>query len=117
MLATAIFAIAVLALGRCVENCMMAELLTVQDALARRALASRMAEIEAGAVRLEPGKRSWKLGDGFPAMEGNEEIALLKLRNEKDEEVGGLFDVILEVKNERAGIARSLRFYASQKNL
>lgn len=115
MLATAIFAIGVLALGRCVEDCMRAEALTVEDARARRVLENRMAEIEAGAVKLESGKRDWKAGDAFPGFETAEEMVLLKLQNEKDEPVNNVFEVSLEVKNERAGIARSLRFYATPR--
>ena len=50
MLAVAIFAIGVITLGRCVSNCIAAERLVQEDALARRALENRWAEIESGAV-------------------------------------------------------------------
>ena len=41
MLAVAIFAIGVITLGRCVSNCIAAERLVQEDALARRALENR----------------------------------------------------------------------------
>ena len=50
MIAVAIFSIGVLALGRCVEQCITAEMVKVEDERARRFLASRMAEIEQGSV-------------------------------------------------------------------
>jgi Tfp pilus assembly protein PilV len=52
ILAVAIFALGVLALGRCVENAMFATRLKDEDARIRRLLQNRMAEIEVGAVPL-----------------------------------------------------------------
>ena len=50
MIAVAVFSIGVLALGRCVEQCITAEMIKEEDERARRFLASRMAEIEQGSV-------------------------------------------------------------------
>ena len=48
MLGVMIFAIGVLALGRCVNNCISAETLREETERARLALENRMAEVEAG---------------------------------------------------------------------
>ena len=52
LLAVTIFALGVLTLGRCVSACLSAERLKAEDALARRALENRWAEIESGAVQM-----------------------------------------------------------------
>ena len=52
LLAVTIFAIGVITLGRCVSNVIAAERQKEDDALARRALENRWAEVESGAVPL-----------------------------------------------------------------
>ena len=67
MLGVAIFAIGVIALGRCVNNCIVAESVRQETERARLALENRMAEVEAGEVPFDK-PVSDDLGDGFPGM-------------------------------------------------
>ncbi len=53
MVGVAVFAIGVLALARCVQNCLDAEETRRLDELARTVLENRMAEVQAGAVLVE----------------------------------------------------------------
>src|SRR4051794_7257889 len=50
VLAVAIFALGMLALGHCISQGLMAERVKTEDARARRVLQNRFAEIEAGAA-------------------------------------------------------------------
>ena len=65
-MAVAIFAIGMLALGKCVENLLRAEKFRREDALAQRALTNYWAQIEAGALPLAD-KASEKLTGAWPA--------------------------------------------------
>ena len=53
MLAVAIFALGMIALGQCLNNCLVAQHIKQDDLRARQALQNRMIEIEAGAVELK----------------------------------------------------------------
>jgi len=115
MLAVAIFAIGVLALGRCVSNCMAAERLKHEDALAGQVLANRMAEIEGGAVLLTNAAPEI-LKSPFDGMKLKESSGLLKMKNEKDQDLPGLFTVTLVVTWNSGGDPRqkALTFYVLQ---
>lgn len=112
MLATAIFAIAVLALGRCVENCLRADVLMQDEEKARRALENRMNEIEAGAVVVtDPVSDDLKgMFEGMTLKTSREE---LKRKNEKEQDITGLYKITLELDwaNRNEPHTRTLQFY------
>ena len=118
MLAVAIFAIGVITLGRCVSNCIAAERLVQEDALARRALENRWAEIESGAVVLGAqggGSTSStdELKGPFAGMKLKTVSVPVKKKNEKEEKIEGISAVTLTVAWESGGEEQSkeLIFY------
>lgn len=108
MLATAVFAIAVLALGRCVDNCVRADMLMQDEERARRALENRMAEIEAGAVAITD-----PVTDEFEGMTLKQSREELKRKNEKGQDITGLFRISLDLSWTTRGESRTrnLQFY------
>ena len=112
MLAVAIFAVGVLALGRCVENCLRAEKFRREEALAQRALANYVVQIETDALPLTD-KMTEQLKGAWTGMTMNIAREPLAIRNEKDQELFGLYKVTLELswKAGRETIQRSLSFY------
>jgi hypothetical protein len=117
ILAVTIFSIAVLALGKCVDNCMRAEILKEQDSRARRLLENRMAEIEAGSVALDDKATTTVLKDAFEGMTLKQSRAPLKRKNEKDQDIVGLYEVTLDLSWAYRGDKqlRSLAFYVFPK--
>ena len=118
MLAVAIFAIGVITLGRCVSNCIAAERLVQEDALARRALENRWAEIESGAVVLGAqggGSTSStdELKGPFAGMKLKTVSVPVEKKNEKEEKIAGISAVTLTVAWESGGEEQSkeLIFY------
>ncbi len=118
MLAVAIFAIGVIALGRSVSNCVAAQRLKEEDILARRALENRWAEIESGAVPLGaagggPTTASEELKDPFAGMKLKTVSVPVKKKNEKEEKIEGISAVTLTVLWESGGEEQSkqLIFY------
>ena len=90
MLAVAIFALAVVGLSRCVENCMRSERIRREEGLAQRVLANYLTQIETEALPLadtmtEPLKGAW---DGMTMNITREQM---KLQNEKEQELFGLY--------------------------
>src|SRR5438093_754467 len=96
MIAVAVFAIGVIALGRCLENCIVADTMKEDDARARRALENEMALIEAQAKPLSDSATEEMKGM-FAGMTMKTKRTQLKEKNEKDQEIFGLYDVMLEV--------------------
>ncbi|HEX8310399.1 MAG TPA: hypothetical protein VF614_03710 [Chthoniobacteraceae bacterium] len=112
ILAVAIFAIGVLALGHCVENAMVATRMKDEDARIRRLLQNRMAEIEVGAVPL--GDKSVEDLKGiFKGVKLTTTREPLKRKNENDQEIFGIFNVTLRATwlSDRQEQARDLTFY------
>src|SRR5450432_3183536 len=95
MLGVAIFAIGVIALAQCVNNCLTAEMAKTEDQRARLALENRMAEIESGAMTFE-GTKTEKLTGMFDGITLKQTRTQLKLKNEKKEDVLGLSNVSIE---------------------
>lgn len=112
MLAVAIFAVGVLALGRCVENCLRAEKFRREEGLAQRALANYAVQIETDALPLTD-KMTEQLKGAWTGMTMNIAREPLAIRNEKDQELFGLYKVTLELswKDGRQTIQRNLSFY------
>jgi hypothetical protein len=117
LLAVAIFALGVLALGRCVEACVRAETLKEEYARARRALENRMVEIEAGAVPLTDKAATEELKGMFAGLTLKQSRQPLKRKNEKDQEITGIYVVSLEVgwTSQNEPQSQALQFYVSPK--
>ncbi len=113
MLAVLIFALGVLTLGKCVENCLRAEKFRREEGHARRLLANRMTEILSNAVPLsDKASEKWDKGP-WTGMELTTTRAPLELTNEKEQELFGLYQVTLELKWKSGGdtVTRDLLFY------
>jgi hypothetical protein len=96
LLGVMIFALGVLALGRCVSNCVGAEMAREECELARQALENRMAEVEAGSIPIDK-DRTDDLGEGFPGMTMKQSRHPLNVKNEKNQDIMGLYQMDLEV--------------------
>lgn len=116
MLAVVIFALGVLALGRCVGNCLSAERVKQEDARAARILANRMVEIEAGIVTLADSTTE-KLKDMGEGMTMKTTRVVVKKKNENGVELTNLFLVTLRLGWESDGEQREreLMFYVHPK--
>jgi type II secretory pathway component PulJ len=112
LLAVAIFALGVLALGSAVNNCLVAQHHKQEDVRARLALNNRFAQIEAGEVQLADSTTE-DLKDAFEGMKMKQTRVPLKRKNEKDKEIVGIYAVTLEVKWKSDGqdLSRELNFY------
>ena len=115
MIGVLVFAVGVLALARCVEQCMNAESAKVWDERARVALENRMAEIEAGAVFFETAKEE-KLKGMFEGITLGQTRTPLKFMDENKQELVGLFQIQLEALWEEPGgkQSKALTFYVFQ---
>lgn len=119
MIAVGIFAIGIVALGRCVENCLTAQMTKETDNRARRALENEMAVILAGAKPLS--------NEIVEEMKGMFEGLTMKItrvpvkeKNEKQpvpQDIVGIFEVTLEVswKGKSEVEMRDLQFYFQPK--
>lgn len=112
VLGVMIFAVGVLALGRCVSNCIAAESMRQEGERARQALENRMAEVEAGEIATDK-DLSDDLGDAFPGMTMNQSRHEVAAKNEKGDVIHGLYEVDLEVDwtSDHEPQARKLSFY------
>ena len=97
MLAVAIFALGILALGRCVENCLKAEKYRREESLAMRALANYWRQIEAGAIPLTDKAEGAKLEGAWEGMKLSMYREPLALKNEEEQELFGLYTVKLQL--------------------
>jgi type II secretion system protein I len=115
MVATAIFAMAVLALARCIEAGLQAGIAQRDDARARRALANRLRELEAGAQPYAPPQTEEQLKREFSGMILRRTVVTMELSDDDKAIVDGMLEVTLEVSWPGAGGSRSvkqLKFYA-----
>jgi hypothetical protein len=106
LLAVAIFATGIIALGRCVTNCVAAEQFKAEDARARRALESRLVEIESGAVPII-NPQIETLSGAYSGLKLKQTATPLRRKNESGVELSGLFSVTLEVTWSGRGEAHS----------
>src|SRR5215204_6439459 len=111
MLAVTIFALGILALGRCVENCLRAEKFRREEGLAQRALANYWIQVEQGAIPITENV-SEKLKGAWEGMTMNISREPLVLKNEKDQELFGLYQVKLQLTWSSNGeiVNRELQF-------
>ncbi len=117
MLGVMIFAMGVLALGKCAGNCIDAERMRQETERARLALGNRMAEVEAGEIPTDK-DLSDDLGDSFPGMTLKQSRKPVAAKNEKGDRVdrplrsgprGGLD------QRQRAAIAGNIFLCAAQQ--
>ena len=116
LLAVTIFTLAVLALGKCVENCLRAGVQMREDDRARRALENRLNEIEGGFIQVTD-KKTEELKAPFEGMKLTQSRKPMKWKNEKDEDIPGIYEVSLVLEWEYRGARsdRSLTFYVSPR--
>ncbi len=108
MVGVAVFALGLLALGACVENCMTAERANAADQRARLALQNGMAEIESGAAA-----RTGALDGMFSGITLKETLTPLNAKNEKEQDLAGLTRVELEAdwREGRQSESKEIFFY------
>lgn len=111
LIGVAIFAIGVLALGRCVENCLNASALNAEDERVRLILSNRMAEIQATPGSPDASKET-KISTGYGAVKLVQKTIPAGL-TEDNLELNGIRLVTLTAQWTRDGIAQSrqLQFY------
>ena len=115
MVATAIFAMAVLALAQCIESGLQAGVAQREDARARRALSNRMRELEAGAQPYADISNGVELKGEFAGMVLRQTVVPLELMDQNKAIVDGLLGVTLEVSwqaSPRSRAVKQLKFYA-----
>ena len=116
VLAVGVFSIGVVALGWCVDNCILADTAKEQDNRARRALENEMALIESGAKPLANTSVE-ELKGMFQGLTLKTTRAPLKEKNEKKQEIVGIYEVRLEVewKIRDEKYRREVEFYYQPK--
>ena len=111
LLGVAIFAVGVLALGRCVENCVNASALNAEEERVRLILSNRMAEIQATPGYPDAAKEM-KVNTGYDVVKLIQKAVPAGLK-EDNLELSGINLVTLTAQWTRDGIAQSrqLQFY------
>lgn len=115
MLAVTIFVFGILALGKCVENCLKAEVMKQDDARARRVLENRMLEIEAGVVQVVDSSTE-DLKGPFTGMKLNTKRSRQKFQNEEkvDFEIEAVALEVVWTLDGREN-SRTLEFYVQPR--
>lgn len=106
LLGVLIFAVGVLALGRSVGNCLLAETVREENQRARWALENRLAEIEYGGVEFREDRED-KLEGEFAGFKLKQTRRPAGLRDEEDRELTGIELVTLVVSWESGGLPQS----------
>jgi len=111
MLAVTIFGLGMIALSRCAENLLRAERVRREEGLAQRVLGNYFTQIETEALPLSD-KMTEPLKGAWTGMTLNITREQLKLQNENDQEIFGLYKVTLDVSwvSGRETIHRDLSF-------
>lgn len=115
LLAVAIFAIGIIALGRCANNCFVAERLKEEDLIAGQALQNRMEEMQGGAILLKSlGEETLK--PPYDRIKLTQSIKPLPMKNEREQDLANLYTVDLTAKWVSGGESheKMIRFYALQ---
>lgn len=108
LIGVTIFVIGVLALGRAVENCMHASVLSAQEDRVRQILANRMAEIQATPGVPEPPPDA-SVETGYGAVKLSQKTVPADLKDEKNLVIAGINVVTLTAEWARGGVAQSRR--------
>jgi hypothetical protein len=114
MIATAIFAISVIGLARCIEAGLTAGMVQRDDARARRALINRMHMIQGRETRLESKPLGDELKGEFNGMRLYQSVVALELEDINKQKVDGIVEVNLEVTWGAGGGrgSKRMKFYA-----
>jgi Tfp pilus assembly protein PilV len=112
LLGLAIFCVGVLVLGRSVENCLNASMLSSEDDRVRQLLSNRMAEVQATPGFPDEHKET-KIDTGYGEVTLIQSSASAGLKDEKDLEMGGIIRVTLTVEwtRGRQAQAKKIEFY------
>ena len=94
ILAVAIFTVGVLSLGRCLNNCLVAQQIQSEEERARAALENRMAEIQASPA-LPDEFRERKLNGMYTGVTLIERRKAVQVKNEDNVDMGDLHEVTL----------------------
>jgi hypothetical protein len=119
MLATAMFALAVLGIARSIEAGLLAGQIQKDDARARRALVNWMRELEAGAQAYSNLPTGLELKGEFYGMKLFQTVVPLELVDQNKQVVEGILEVSLEVVWNAAGerCTKQIKFYANPSAL
>ena len=98
LLAIAIFAVGVLALGRCVQACLDTGRLRAEDARAQQLLENRLTEITASPALPERERRRELTAGPFAGLTLVETRRPVDLKNEKNLPLTGLYEVTLRAE-------------------
>ena len=112
LLGLAIFVLGVLALGRSVQNCLNANLLSEEDNRVRQILANRMAEIQSSPVHPDASKEE-KVDTGYGTIRLVQKSVPEELQEPDNTIITGITRVTLSAVWSRNGIAQNkqLVFY------
>ena len=107
-----IFVVGVLALGRAVENCMNASVVSADEDRIRLVLANRMAEIQA-TPGFPDAKKEFKIDTGHGVVKLTQKSNSAGLKDDKDLDLAGINRVTLTAEWARSGHtqSRKLEFY------
>ena len=94
ILAVAIFTVGVLSLGRCLNNCLIAQQIRGQEERARAALENRMAEIQASPALPDEYRRT-KLNGMYTGVTLIERRKALDVKNENNVILNDLHEITL----------------------
>lgn len=111
LIGVAIFAIGILALGRSVENCLNASILSAEEDRVRQVLANRMAEIQT-TPGVPDASKDIKIDTGYGVVRVTQKVSPAKLQ-EDDADLNGINRVSLTARWQRGGVEQSrlLEFY------
>ena len=112
IIATAIFTIGVLSLGRCLSSCLLAQRVRAQEERAQMALQNRMAELEASPAVPEDSRKT-ELKGMFKGLTLIERRHALSIKNEKDVLLNDMHEVTLTAEWDGPGgdrLSRSVVF-------
>lgn len=112
LLGLLIFAVGIIALGRAVNNCMNASVLSADDARVREILANRMVEIETTPGQPDKAKES-KIDTGFGIIKLVQKAVPQEMKEEDGTELTGIIRVTLTANwtRGRANQSKAIAFY------
>ena len=112
LLGLLIFAVGIIALGRAVNNCMNASVLSADDARVREILANRMVEIETTPGQPDKARES-KIDTGFGIIKLVQKAVAQEMKEEDGTELTGIIRVTLTANWTRGGAdqSKAIAFY------
>ena len=112
LLGLLIFAVGIIALGRAVNNCMNASVLSADDARVREILANRMVEVETTPGQPDKAKES-KIDTGFGIIKLVQKAVPQEMKEEDGTQLTGIIRVTLTANWTRGGAnqSKAIAFY------